>query len=127
MHVPRQHSATLFDGERGGWLRARVVTAAEGQPSYSASPMIQGLVADTIGGTADAAHADVIEHETLGVSEGVAGETFKTAVRTGAPGVRHAATAGDVGGWLDRVDAGRALRRQLCRPITTSCSTPFTE
>ncbi|MDP9465190.1 MAG: putative baseplate assembly protein [Actinomycetota bacterium] len=79
IHVPRQHSATLLDGERAGWLRARVVAAAEGQPSYSASPMIHGLVADTIGGTADAAHADIIEHETLGVSEGVAGETFKTA------------------------------------------------
>jgi predicted phage baseplate assembly protein len=79
IHVPRQHSGTLLDGERAGWLRARVIAAAEGQPSYSASPMIQGLIADTIGATADAAHADVIEHEALGVSEGVAGETFKTA------------------------------------------------
>jgi predicted phage baseplate assembly protein len=79
VHVPRQHSATLLDGERAGWLRARVIAAAEGQPSYSASPMIQGLIADTIGGTVESAHADVIEHEALGVSEGVAGETFKTA------------------------------------------------
>ncbi len=79
VHVPRQHSATLLDGERAGWLRARVMPAEEGQPSYSASPMIHGLIADTIGGTADSAHADVIEHETLGVSEGVPGETFKTA------------------------------------------------
>ena len=73
VHVPRQHSATLLDGERAGWLRARVVAAAEGQPSYSSSPMIHGLVADTIGGTADAAHADVIEHETLGSVGGCAG------------------------------------------------------
>ncbi len=79
VHVPRQHTATLLDGERGGWLRARVVPTEEGQPSYSASPMIHGLIADTLGGTADSAHADVIEHETLGVSEGVPGETFKTA------------------------------------------------
>ena len=84
VHVPRQHSATLLDGERAGWLRARVVTAAEGQPSYSASPMIQGLVADTIGGTADAAHADVIEHETLGVSEGVRRRDVQDGIRTGA-------------------------------------------
>jgi predicted phage baseplate assembly protein len=79
VHVSRNHSAALLDGERAGWLRARVVPAEEGQPSYSASPMIHGLVADTIGGTADAAHADVVEQETLGVTEGVPGETFKTA------------------------------------------------
>ncbi|HSB87318.1 MAG TPA: putative baseplate assembly protein, partial [Ilumatobacteraceae bacterium] len=52
VHVPRQHAATLIDGERAGWLRARVTTAIEGQPAYSASPMIHGLIADTIGGTA---------------------------------------------------------------------------
>jgi predicted phage baseplate assembly protein len=79
VHVPRQHSAAVIDGERAGWLRARVVAAAEGQPTYHAAPMIHGLVADTVGGTADAAHADVIEHETLGVAEGVAGESFRTA------------------------------------------------
>lgn len=79
VHVPRQHSAALLNGERAGWLRARVTATVEGQPGYSASPTIQGLVADTIGGTTDAAHADLIENETLGVSEGVPGETFKTA------------------------------------------------
>jgi predicted phage baseplate assembly protein len=79
LHVPRQHSAALLDGDRAGWLRARVTNAADGQPTYSASPVIHGLIADTIGGTADVAHADVIEHETLAVSEGVAGETFRTA------------------------------------------------
>ena len=41
--------------------------------------MIHGLVADTVGGTAEAAHADIIELETLGVSEGVPGESFTTA------------------------------------------------
>jgi predicted phage baseplate assembly protein len=79
VHVPDQHTASLLGGERAGWLRARVLTAIEGQPAYSSAPMIHGLVADTIGGTADASHADVIEHETLGVAEGVPGETFRTA------------------------------------------------
>jgi len=79
IHVPRQHTASLLEGERAGWLRARVIEAIDGQPAYSASPMIHGLVADTIGGTADASHADVIEQETLGVAEGVPGETFRAA------------------------------------------------
>jgi predicted phage baseplate assembly protein len=79
VHVPKQHSAAVIDGERAGWIRARVVAADEGQPTYHAAPMIHGLVADTVGGTAEAAHADVVEHETLGVAEGVAGESFRTA------------------------------------------------
>lgn len=102
VHVPRQHTATLLDGERAGWLRARVIAAAEGQPSYSASPMIHGLVADTIGGTADAAHADVVEHEAVGVSEGVPGETFKTSyapVLPAAEPLRLLVTSED--GWTE--------------------------
>jgi predicted phage baseplate assembly protein len=102
VHVPRQHSAALIDGERAGWLRARVVSAAEGQPEYSASPMIHGLVADTVGGTADAAHADLIEHEALGVSEGVPGETFKTAYAPVLPagdGLRLLVTSDE--GWTE--------------------------
>ncbi|MGD9997628.1 MAG: putative baseplate assembly protein [Ilumatobacteraceae bacterium] len=79
LHVPAQHAAALIDGERAGWLRARVLAAAEGQPTFHAPPVIHGLVADTVGATADAAHADIIEHETLGVAEGVPGETFTTA------------------------------------------------
>ena len=41
-------------------------------------------MAETIGGTVDAIHADMIEHEVIGKSEGVSGETFKTGIRTGA-------------------------------------------
>jgi predicted phage baseplate assembly protein len=85
VHVPRQHTAALLDGQRCGWLRARVIETVPGQPAYSSSPMIHGLVADTVGGTADAAHADVIEHEALGVSEGVGGQQFATAFRPVLP------------------------------------------
>ena len=77
LHVPPSHVAAVIDGERAGWLRARVVEADEGQPSYSASPVIHGLVADTIGGTIDAIHGDVIENEAVGTSEGVAGQRYR--------------------------------------------------
>jgi predicted phage baseplate assembly protein len=77
LHVPPSHVAAVIDGERAGWLRARVVAAEEGQPSYSASPVIHGLVADTIGGTIDAIHGDVVENEAVGASEGVAGQRFR--------------------------------------------------
>ena len=42
--------------------------------------MIDGLAAGTVGGTADALHADIIEHEMLGVAEGVAGRDVHAVV-----------------------------------------------
>ena len=76
LHVPRTHAASVIDGQRGGWLRARVTEAEEGQPPYSAAPIIEGATAATIGGTADAAHAEVVEFEGIGISEGVPGQAF---------------------------------------------------
>jgi len=77
LHVPESHRATVLHGQRAGWLRARVVPAAEGQPAYTASPLIDGLVAATVGGTVTALHAEVIERELLGTSEGVPGQRFR--------------------------------------------------
>ncbi|MGH2720272.1 MAG: putative baseplate assembly protein [Actinomycetota bacterium] len=76
VHVPRTHTASLINRQRGGWLRCRVTEAEEGQPRYSASPKITGLSADTIGGTAVAAHAEIVENEVLGEAEGVPGQSF---------------------------------------------------
>jgi predicted phage baseplate assembly protein len=76
LHVPPDHEASVVDGERAGWLRARVTEAEEGQPEYSASPIIHGLAACTIGGTIDALHATIIENEIVGESEGVPGQRF---------------------------------------------------
>ena len=92
LHVPRGHTAALIDGKRAGWLRVRVVEAAEDQPQYSSTPMIHGLVADTVGGTADAAHAELVENELLGVSaRASAGRRFVAAFRPVLP-----ATGGEV-------------------------------
>jgi predicted phage baseplate assembly protein len=76
LHVPAGHDGAVFDGERAGWIRARVVEAEEGQPEYSASPIIHGLSACTIGGTVDGIHAEIVENEMLGTSEGVPGQRF---------------------------------------------------
>ena len=81
VHVPDGHVASLIEGTRAGWLRAVVDGHVEGRADYSAPPTIHGLVADTIGGTAPAAHADIIEGEVIGVSEGVAGQRYTTANR----------------------------------------------
>jgi predicted phage baseplate assembly protein len=77
VHVPPQHEASIIDGTRAGWLRARVIEVPEDFPVYSASPVIRSLAASTVGGTIDAIHADIIESEMLGESDGVPGQEFR--------------------------------------------------
>src|SRR5215470_2476628 len=79
VHLPASHTASVIDGERAGWLRARVVPAEEHQPRYSSSPTIHGLSACSVGGTINAIHADVIVGEVLGVAEGVPGQLLTVA------------------------------------------------
>jgi predicted phage baseplate assembly protein len=81
VHVPGGHTASVIGGERAGWLRARVTDPAEGQPPYSASPVIEALTACTVGGTCGAIHAEIVSGELLGESEGVPGQQFALARR----------------------------------------------
>jgi predicted phage baseplate assembly protein len=76
LHLPVSHTATVVGGIRGGWLRARVTTPEPDQPAYTMTPVVEGLTAATVGGTMTAVHADIIENETLGEAEGVAGQRF---------------------------------------------------
>ncbi|HVB06159.1 MAG TPA: putative baseplate assembly protein [Acidimicrobiales bacterium] len=77
LHVPPEHDVALIDGQRAGWLRCRVTQPDEGQPFYSASPRIETVSAFVIGGTTTAVHAQVIDDELIGISEGVAGQSFQ--------------------------------------------------
>ena len=76
LHVAREHAAALLDGRRGGWLRARVVASAGGQPSYTASPQVHAIEAATVGGTVDGVNAEIVTEELLGISDGTAGQRF---------------------------------------------------
>ena len=76
LHLPADHSASVVGGLRGGWLRARVTEAEDGQPAYTMTPVVEALNAATVGGTMTAVHADIIQNETLGTTEGVAGQRF---------------------------------------------------
>jgi predicted phage baseplate assembly protein len=87
VHVPPGHQASLIAGDRAGWLRARIVEPAQGQPPYTASPVVDGLTACTVGGTVDAIHAEIVGSETLGESTGVPGQSLpvsRTPVLAGA-------------------------------------------
>jgi predicted phage baseplate assembly protein len=76
VHVPRGHQASVIGGDRAGWLRGRIIEPEEGQPPYTASPIVHSLSACTVGGTATAIHADIVEQEVLGEAEGTAGQRF---------------------------------------------------
>jgi predicted phage baseplate assembly protein len=76
VHVPPAHEASVIGGDRAGWIRAKVVEPAEGQPPYTESPIVESLVACTIGGTAEAINAEVVQSEQLGEAEGVPGQEF---------------------------------------------------
>ncbi|MCD9590071.1 putative baseplate assembly protein [Streptomyces sp. 8ZJF_21] len=79
LHVPATHTASVLVRESGGWLRCRLLEAAADQPTYVASPTVRQASAFTIGGTVEAAHAENVVEEVLGLSEGVPGQGFRVA------------------------------------------------
>src|SRR2546427_84835 len=86
LHVPKSHTVSVIQQQRAGWLRARVLKPEPDQPTYSASPIIKGLTTFTIGGTAEAVNAELVENELLGASEGVPGQRFSLKHRPVVPG-----------------------------------------
>ena len=79
LHLPPDHAESVVEGRRAGWLRCRLVQPAERQPFYEQPPRILGASAFTVGGTIRAEHAETVQDEALGVSEGVAGQRFSLA------------------------------------------------
>jgi predicted phage baseplate assembly protein len=77
IHLPAGHETSVLDGARAGWVRAMVVEPAQGQPPYSASPILRGLTACTVGVSGEAINAEIINDEPLGLSEGVPGQVFR--------------------------------------------------
>ncbi len=110
LHVPAGHIASVLARRRAGWLRCRLVEAAPGQPFFHAPPRLRSATAATIGGTVCAGHAETIEAETLGLSEGVPGQRFAVARPPWSPGTPR---------WRSRSPAGtpgRAGRRSRVSP-----------
>lgn len=124
LHVPRDHVTSVVGRQRAGWLRCRLVEAEPDQPVYSASPMIRSLSAFTVGGTASAVNARVVDGEVVGVSEGVPAQRFPLRNRPVVPGddppVLEVA-GGD--GWQDWrevqsfADSGPADRHFVLDPV----------
>ncbi|ANZ43012.1 putative baseplate assembly protein [Lentzea guizhouensis] len=104
VHVPPGHTTSVLARQRAGWLRCRAERLWPDQPFYQRSPRISDVTAATIGGTTEAVHADVVHNETVGVSEGVAGQRFplaRTPVVAGAPITVEVATTDGWEEWTE--------------------------
>lgn len=86
VHVPGTHQTSVIEGQRAGWVRCRVVEPQVGFPFYRSPPMVKQAGAVTIGGSVRAAHAETVEDEIVGISEGVPGQVFPLAHRPVAAG-----------------------------------------
>ncbi|MCB0968034.1 MAG: putative baseplate assembly protein [Ilumatobacter sp.] len=101
LHLPDDHEVSVVDGNRAGWIRARVTESFDTQPEYSASPRILALEVMSVGGTAPAVHARTVENETLGVSEGVPGQRFVLDHAPVVPGQEVVVEVSSDDGWID--------------------------
>ncbi|NER84747.1 MAG: putative baseplate assembly protein, partial [Leptolyngbya sp. SIO1D8] len=77
LHLPLNLPATQFATYRGHWLRCVCDAPIAGQSPYQQSPRITGLSARAIGGTVAGSQCELITQETLGISEGTPGQTFR--------------------------------------------------
>ena len=101
----------------------RFVQPAPQQPAFVASPTIRSVRAPAAGGTVSAEHAQAIDAEVLGISDGSPDQGFATSV---APGPRP--TRGEIVRTV--TDDGRKRSGTRCRAssprvrsTTTSCGT----
>ena len=76
VHIPLGSRPRELDGRRATWVRCRVTELAPGQRGYSGSPRLLGVGVQTIGGSAMAAHCQVVGTEILGRSSGQPGQVF---------------------------------------------------
>ena len=77
MLVPNAHEPLTLSGVRAFWIRARLLPAEQGQPSYRASPQIRTLTAASVGGTVAAEHSDTASRAILGTSSGRPDQQFQ--------------------------------------------------
>ena len=76
LHIPRSFSATEVGLRNGYWIRCRVISPREDQPSYQSTPALLSIESNCVGGTVLASHVVKIYGEQLGQSDGNPGQRF---------------------------------------------------
>ncbi len=77
--IPNQHEPVTLGGQRAFWLRAKLLVAEPGQPTYRSSPQIRRINASVVGGTTRAEHSQLFGREVLGQSTGKPDQVFVVA------------------------------------------------
>ena len=73
---PPVHEALALGGTRAYWFRVVMIQTPPGAPNYQASPEIRTISVDALGGTTVAEHSVRYGPESLGRSNGLAGQSF---------------------------------------------------
>ncbi len=76
IYLPLSMAPGQVYGRGGYWLRCRFEPRRAEQGRYTESPRILNIVAQTLGGTTWATHAQIVEKELLGRSNGEPGQVF---------------------------------------------------
>ena len=75
--VPAEHDFLTLGDTSAYWLRVRLLTPVPGQPTYQASPQLDGLEVAALGATVEAEHSSKANTELLGRSDGSPGQEFR--------------------------------------------------
>ncbi|HXJ65900.1 MAG TPA: putative baseplate assembly protein [Actinomycetota bacterium] len=74
--MPGGHEALTVGPTRAFWLRCRLVATTGDQPTYRDSPKVSSLTVVGLGGVQRVHHAQPVEGESLGRSDGSPGQRF---------------------------------------------------
>ena len=72
----REHELLSVGNTAAYWLRVRLVDPKPGQPTYQVSPRVRAIIAETLGGTVSAEHAENVPGEVIGLSDGRPAQAF---------------------------------------------------
>jgi predicted phage baseplate assembly protein len=76
IYLPISMQPSQVYGRNAYWIRCRFEPRREEQGRYTESPRILNVLAHTLGGTTYATHAQIVEDEVLGRSNGDPGQIF---------------------------------------------------
>jgi predicted phage baseplate assembly protein len=77
LHIPETSGKRELDGRTACWIRCRATVPQPGQGEYSRSPIVRGILSETIGYTVLASHGSRTLNELLGESDGNPGQSFQ--------------------------------------------------
>ncbi len=76
LHLPPAMQTATVNDHEAFWVRCMYVAPEPGQPTYSASPVIDTIRAQALGGRVPATHCVMVSNTILGRSDGSPGQRF---------------------------------------------------